>query len=92
MAVLRLIATDSDFRTEFAADPIAAVTSHCIAVTSVDMARLAKLTPEKLEELASGISMLSGGGGAGLAKNDGTNTLVYAIIVALLLAETEAKM
>jgi hypothetical protein len=85
-AVLRKIVTDPGFRTQYAEDPLLAITTAGIRITTADWARLSKLTPEQLEQAAEGIVAMAGGGGAGLRRAGGTNTLIYAIIVALLLA------
>ena len=87
-AVLRKIATDSAFRTLFATDPIAAITGADLKVTTLDYNRLERLGPAQLEQVAAGINALSGAGAmASGLQAEGTNTLLYAIIVAVLLAE-----
>ena len=87
LAVLRKIATDPDFRVAFASDPVLAVTSSNITLTTVDLTRLEKLSPQQLEMVAVGIQALAGAATAGSGlQSEGTHTLVYAIIVALLLA------
>ena len=87
--MLRRIIKDPDFRTQFVADPVLAITTAGIPVTTADLAKLTALTPEQIEQLSQGIGALAGAASAGLqqAKTEGTNTLVYAIIVALILAE-----
>jgi hypothetical protein len=89
MAVLRKIASDADFRVQFAADPIAAITGADLKITTRDYERLERLTASQLEQVAQGIAVLAGAGAASGLRSDGTNTLVYAIIVALLLAAQE---
>jgi len=86
--VLRKLVKDPDFRKQFAADPVLAITSAGIRITSADLAKLTALTPAQLDQLSQGIDALAGAASAGLAsaRAEGTNTLVYAIIVALLLA------
>jgi hypothetical protein len=87
MAVLRKIATDPDFRVAFATDPVLAITASDITLTTSDLTRLEKLSPQQLELVATGIQALAGAATAGSGlRSEGTNTLVYAIIVALLLA------
>jgi hypothetical protein len=87
MAVLRKLATDPDFRVAFANDPVLAVTSSSITLTTVDLTRLEKLSPQQLEMVATGIQALAGAATAGSGlRSEGTHTLVYAIIVAILLA------
>ncbi len=89
MAVLRKIVTDANFRVQFGADPVLAITTAGIPVTSEDMEKLTSLTPAQLDQLAQGVVALSNAsaGASGLMKRaEGTNTLVYAIIVAVLLA------
>jgi hypothetical protein len=93
LAVLRKIATDPDFRVAFANDPVLAITSSDITLTTLDLTRLEKLSPQQLETVATGIQSLAGAATASSGlQADGTNTLIYAIIVALLLAETEPAM
>ncbi len=89
MAVLRKITVDADFRLQFARDPIWAVTNAEIKLTTDDLTRLEKFTPDSLEQAATAIKVLTGAANAsGLAAQaEGTHTLVYAIVVALLLAE-----
>lgn len=52
MAVLRLIATDADFRVKFAEDPIAAITGADLKLTTTDYVRLEKLSKDQLEQVA----------------------------------------
>ena len=92
MAVLRKIATDASFRLLFASDPLAAITGAGLKITTRDYERLQKLTAAQLEQVAQGLAVLAGASGAsGLNEADGTHTLVYAIIVALLLAAQEPE-
>jgi hypothetical protein len=92
MAVLRKIATDASFRLLFANDPLAAITGAGLKITTRDYERLQKLTAAQLEQVAQGLAVLAGASGAsGLSEADGTHTLVYAIIVALLLAAQEPE-
>ena len=89
MAVLRKIVTDANFRVQFGADPVLAITSAGIPVTTDDMSRLTSLTAAQLDQLAQGVVALSNAsaGASGLmAKAEGTNTLIYAVLVAVLLA------
>lgn len=88
LAVLRKIATDSDFRVQFAADPIAAITGADLKVTTADYDRLEQLTEAQLDQVAEGVQTLVGAGAmASGLRAEGTNTLLYAVIVAILLAE-----
>jgi hypothetical protein len=88
IAVLRKIVTDGTFRQAFVTDPIKAVCDAGIKITPEELARLAGLSAAELEQLAQGVTQISQGTtAAGLVA--GTNTLVYAIIVALVLAAKE---
>lgn len=86
IAVLRKIASDADFRLLFATDPIAAITGAGLQLTTSDYDRLEQLNAAQLEQVATGINVLAGAGTASGLAPEGTNTLVYAIIVALILA------
>ena len=86
-AVLRKIVSDPNFRAQFGADPVLAITSSCIAITGEDLAKLESLTPDQLDQLAQGIGGLgSAAAGASGLKAEGTHTLLYAILVAAALA------
>lgn len=88
IAVLRKIVTDANFRQAFAVDPVKAVVAAGITISAVELARLAALTADELEKLAQGVSQISSGTtSSGLVA--GTNTLLYAILVALALAAKE---
>jgi hypothetical protein len=82
-----MIATNSDFRVAFAADPIAAITGADLKVTTSDYERLERLDQAQIEQVAAGIQTLVGAGAmASGLRAEGSNTLLYAIIVAVLLA------
>jgi hypothetical protein len=88
LAVLRMIAADADFRVAFTEDPVAAITNAELKLTTADLTRLEKLTPEQLETIATGIQVLSAAGSAAAAagaRSEGTNTLIYALIAAALI-------
>lgn len=85
IAVLRKIVTDPSFRAQYAQDPLLAITAAGIRITTADWGRLSKLTPAQLEQAAQGVTAIAGAAGAGLRSEGGTNTLIYAIIVALLI-------
>ena len=81
--VLRQIAVNPSFRKEFAANPLNAVSISGAKVTADELAALEKLSPVHLEQFSHGVTEL-------MKAADGcTHTLVYAIIVALLLAARE---
>lgn len=86
MSVLRKIAADGDFRLKFAQDPIAAITDAGLHVTTSDYEKLERFSAAQLQQVADGIAMLTGAIGSSGLRAEGTNTLVYAIIVAVLLA------
>lgn len=92
LSVLRQIVTSADFRAKFAVDPVYAITSADITITGDDLAKLKSLTANQLEQIAQGISVLTNStaaaaSAAGLVrKADGTHTLIWAIVVAVLLA------
>jgi hypothetical protein len=80
LKVLRNIVTNPNFRKEFASNPMGAVGTAGFDVTASELGRLEKLGPAQLEQLSHGVTEL-------MKANEGcTHTLVYAIIVALLLA------
>jgi hypothetical protein len=95
--VLRLIVTSADFRAKFAADPVYAITSADLTITGDDLAKLEALTPDQLDQVAQGISVLTNStaaaaSAAGLVqKAEGTHTLIWAIVVAVLLAVQAKK-
>jgi hypothetical protein len=83
LEVLRQIAVNPSFRKEFAANPMGAVSISGVKVTADEVAALEKLSPAHLEQFSHGVGEL-------MKAADGcTHTLVYAIIVALLLAARE---
>ena len=85
--VLRKIASDADFRLLFATDPIAAITGAGLQLTTEDFNRLERLDAAQLEQVATAVNVLVGTSAAsGLASADGTHTLLWAIVVALVLA------
>jgi len=84
--VLRKMVTVANFRQAFVADAVKAVCDAGIRISAAELARLASLTADQLEQLATGLTQLSQGTSPGGAAA-GTNTLLYAIVVALLLAQ-----
>lgn len=92
VAVLRKLVKDANFRTDFFKEPKAAVSKAGIALPSHELTVVSKITAAQIEGLQTLV-------GPGRLAADGTNTMLYAlafaIIVALLLAmpnpmETEA--
>ena len=84
---MRRLATDADFRVAYTTDPVLAITTAGIPVTSDDLTRLEKLGAPQLEQIAIGMAALAGAAtaSAGL-ESEGTHTLLYAIIAAALIA------
>jgi hypothetical protein len=82
-AVLRKIVTDPSFRAQYAQDPLLAITTAGIHITTADWARLSRLTPEQLDQAAQGIAAIAGaaGQGSGLQRAGLTNSLIYALVV-----------
>jgi hypothetical protein len=83
--VLRQLIKDQTFRAAFFEDRVSAITGACIHITSADLDRLSKLTSDDLDQFSQAIGAL-GGGAAGLKSEGGTHTLLYAVVIALLLA------
>jgi len=80
LKVLRNIVTNPNFRKEFASNPMGAINTAGVELTASELGRLEKLGPVQMEQLSHGVTEL-------MKANEGcTHTLVYAIIVALLLA------
>lgn len=83
LQVLRSIIKDDGFRSDFFADPIAAVAGNNIKIAAEDLAPLTRLTPEKFDAIVR----IARGSTTAL---DGTTTalhaLAYAVVIALLLA------
>ncbi|HKP46176.1 MAG TPA: hypothetical protein VJT50_06210 [Pyrinomonadaceae bacterium] len=81
--VLRQLVVNPNFRRDFATNPLRAVSTSGMKVSAAEIARLEKLSPAHLEQFSHGVNEL-------MKAADGcTHTLVYAIIVALLLAATD---
>ncbi len=78
LAILRLIATNSSFRASFNANPTAAINSSGVRVTSGELLTLSSITTTQIAALTSGI--------ANFSAADGTNTLAYAIVLAIVIA------
>jgi hypothetical protein len=94
VAVLRKLVKDASFRTDFLKEPKAAVSKAGIALPSNELAVVSKVTAAQIEGLQTLV-------GPGRLAADGTNTMLYAlafaVIVALLLAmpnpmETEVNV
>jgi hypothetical protein len=84
--VLRRIVVDPTFRTEFSSNPVRAVSTSGFKLTAAEVARLEKLSPVHLEQFSHGVSELM------KASQGCTHTLLYAIIVALLLAAADRQI
>ena len=80
MTVLQKIVKDASFRQAFTANPQKAVTDAGIQVSPADMQKLTKITPEAVGQLQAGVKSSK------MGDADGTNTLLYAVAVATLIA------
>jgi len=86
--LLRKLVKDADFRLEFIADPVLAVTTAGIRVTTAELEKVKQIIPY-LGQLASGVAGLTGspvGLKAGVPTTETTHTLVYAVALALAFA------
>ena len=80
VTVLQKIVKDASFRQAFTTNPQKAVTDAGIQVSPADMQRLTKITPEAVGQLQAGVKSSK------MGDADGTNTLLYAIVVATAIA------
>jgi hypothetical protein len=80
VSVLQKIVKDASFRQAFTANPQQAVAEAGIQVSPAEMQKLTKITPEAVGQLQAGLKSSKTG------DADGTNTLLYAIAVATLIA------
>ena len=80
VTVLQKIVKDASFRQAFTANPQQAVTQAGIQVSPAEMQRLTKITPEAVGQLQAGVKSSK------MGDADGTNTLLYAVAIATLIA------
>ena len=81
--VLRQLVVNPNFRRDFSSNPLRAVSTSGIKISAAEVAKLERLSPAHLEQFSHGVTELM------KASEGCTHTLVYAIIVALLLAATD---
>jgi hypothetical protein len=79
VTVLQRIAKDASFRHAFTTNPQQAVKDAGIQMTPAEMQKLTKITPEAVSQLQGGLKS------AKMGDADGTNTLLYAVAVAVLI-------
>jgi hypothetical protein len=80
VTVLQKIVKDASFRQAFTANPQKAVTDAGIQASPADMQKLTKITPEAVGQLQAGVKSSK------MGDADGTNTLLYAVAIATLIA------
>ena len=80
VTVLQKIVKDASFRQAFTANPQQAVKQAGLEVSPADMQKLTKITPEAVGQLQAGLKS------AKMGDADGTNTLLYAVVVAAAIA------
>jgi hypothetical protein len=79
VTVLQKIAKDASFRQAFTANPQQAVKDAGIQLAPAEMQKLTKITPDAVGQLQAGLKS------AKMGDADGTNTLLYAVAVAVLI-------
>lgn len=83
LEVLRQIVVNPNFRREFSANSLRAASTSGIKISATELAKLERLTPAHMEQFSHGVGEL-------MKASDGcTHTLLYAIIVAVLLAAVD---
>lgn len=78
ITILREMATNADFRSKFLSDPVNAVTEAGHKLSTAELGALTRVSASQYDNLFSGISKIADG--------DGTHTLAYAIVLAVVVA------